>query len=493
MTNANPYARLRSCFADRLDRLFLVEPDGTVTTYGDIDVRSARFAGALLAMGVQPGDRVATQLEKSVDAVALYLACLRVGGVYLPLNEAYTLPEITYFTDDATPVVYVGRDGHAAPGGPKAATLASLLELDAPPFDGIVERAPNDMIAMLYTSGTTGRSKGAMLTCANLTTNALALHELWGFSSADVLLHALPVFHVHGLFVALHCAMLSAAEVRFLPRFDVSVVRAQLRECTVMMGVPTFYARLLADSKFGPEDCSTIRLFIAGSAPLTEAAFRAFDERTGHTILERYGMTETGMITSNPLDGDRVAGTVGFALPDVSIRVADEHGAVLEAGSVGVVEVRGPNVFRGYWGMPDKTAAAFRPDGWFITGDVGVLDPSGRLSLVGRESDLIIAGGYNVYPKEIELLIDEVPGVAESAVVGLPHPDMGEGVAAFVVLTPGAEVDGDVIRAALDGRLARFKQPRAVFVVDDLPRNAMGKVQKAMLRAAHAETFTQTD
>ena len=493
MTNANPYAHLRSRFVDRFDRPFLVEPDGGRTTYGDIDERSARFAGALLAMGVRPGDRVATQLEKSVDAVALYLACLRVGGVYLPLNEAYTLPEVTYFTDDAAPVVFVGRDGYAAPGGPTATTLASLLGLEAPPFDGIVERAADDMIAMLYTSGTTGRSKGAMLTCANLMTNAVALHELWGFTGDDVLLHALPVFHVHGLFVALHCAMLSASEVRFLPRFDVPLVRTELRECTVMMGVPTFYARLLADPEFGPEDCSTIRLFIAGSAPLTEAAFRAFEQRTGHVILERYGMTETGMITSNPLDGDRVAGTVGFALPDVSIRVADENGAVLEAGSVGVVEVRGPNVFRGYWGMPDKTAASFRSDGWFITGDVGVLDRSRRLSLVGRESDLIIAGGYNVYPKEIELLIDEVPGVAESAVVGLPHPDMGEGVAAFVVLSPGAAVDGDVIRAALDGRLARFKQPRAVFVVDDLPRNAMGKVQKAMLRTAHAETFMRTD
>ena len=489
MPNANPYALLRSRFADGLDRPFLVEPDGTTTTYRDMDSRSAQFAGALRVIGVEPGDRVATQLEKSVDAVALYLGCLRLGAVYLPLNEAYTLPEVTYFTDDATPVVFVGREGQDAPAGPHAATLASLLRLDAERFEGIADRAPDDMIAMLYTSGTTGRSKGAMLTCANLTTNAIALHGLWGFTADDVLLHALPVFHVHGLFVALHCAMLSAAEVRFLPRFDVTVVREQLRQCTVMMGVPTFYARLVTDPAFGPEDCASVRLFIAGSAPLTEPGFRAFQAMTGHTILERYGMTETGMITSNPLIGDRIAGTVGFALPEVSVRVADEYGRVVATGETGVVEVRGPNVFKGYWGMPEKTAAAFRPDGFFITGDVGTIDASGRLSLVGRESDLIIAGGYNVYPKEIELLIDEVPGVVESAVVGLPHPDMGEGVAAFVVVGPGAQVDGDTILSALDGRLARFKQPRVVFIVDDLPRNAMGKVQKAALRTAHADTF----
>lgn len=491
--NANPYSIFRAGFANRLDLSFLVEPDRVVTTFGDIEARSALIAGALRSLGVGVGDRVATQLDKSTDTVALYLACLRIGAIYLPLNEAYTLPELRYFTDDATPKVFVGRDGAPVPEGPVSSTLALLTGPAVEAHDGIAERAPDDVIAMLYTSGTTGRAKGAMLTCSNLTSNAQTLHDLWGFSPGDVLVHALPIFHVHGLFVALHCAMLSGCEVRFLPRFDVAVVRREMQTSTVMMGVPTFYVRLLSDETFGPDDCSSMRLFISGSAPMTAATHRAFEQRTGHVVLERYGMTETGMITSNPLTGDRTAGTVGYALPGVDVRVAHDDGDPVEAGTNGVVEVRGPNVFPGYWGMPEKTAAAFRSDGFFVTGDIGVMEADGRLTLVGRESDLIIVGGYNVYPKEIELLVDEIPGVSESAVVGLPHPDLGEGVAVFVVAEPGARVDADSVTSALAGRLARFKQPRAVFVVETLPRNAMGKVQKAQLRADHANTFSTLD
>lgn len=487
--------------ASRAGRIFLRVPGGETLTYADVDRRSARFAGALRELGVEPGDRVVVQIDKSTDNVALYLACLRVGAVLLPLNTAYTAGEVGYFVDDASPTLVVAR--------PDA--VESLLDLDArvetlgvdrdgsladralaaTPFDDVVERHDDDLAAMLYTSGTTGRSKGAMLTHRNLRSNAVALHEIWRFGPDDVLLHTLPIFHVHGLFVALHCAMLSAAEVVFLPRFDVDAVLDHLPDSTVMMGVPTQYVRLLADARFGAESCSGMRLFTSGSAPMTEAVHEEFTERTGLRILERYGMTEAGMITSNPYDGERIPGTVGFALPDVEMRVADEDGRPVAIGETGTVEIRSPGLFAGYWQMPEKTASEHREGGWFVTGDVGSVDDEGRLSLEGRVSDMIISGGYNVYPKEIELVLDEVAGVAESAVVGVPHPDFGEAVLAVIVRADGDQRPDDdalvdAMSTALDGALARFKHPKEYRFVDALPRNAMSKVQKATLREQFA-------
>ncbi len=468
----NLFETLREGSADDPARPFLAPPGEGALSYAEVDERSARIAGGLRAARVACGDRVLAQVPKSPDAVALYLACLRIGAVYVPLNVAYTAEEVAFYREDATPSLIV--DGEEA--------LASLG--GGPPDEEVVARGPDDVAAMLYTSGTTGRPKGAMLTHRNLASNALTLNRLWGFRREDVLLHALPVFHVHGLFVALHCAMLSGAEVLFLPRFDVGAVRRALPEATVMMGVPTFYSRLLADPDFGRPDCERMRLFVSGSAPLSETVFRAFTERTGFVILERYGMTEAGMITSNPLDGERTEGTVGFALPGVDVRVVDEAGAALGPDQVGAVEARGPNLFAGYWGLPDKTAAELRDDGYFRTGDVGSLDAEGRLRLAGRASDMIISGGLNVYPKEIELCLDEAPGIEESAVVGLPDPDLGEQVVAFVVASTGATVAEADVKRAVEGRLARFKHPKRVFVVDALPRNAMGKVQKAELRSS---------
>jgi malonyl-CoA/methylmalonyl-CoA synthetase len=491
----NLYGCLHAGFRSRLDRPFLRLPDATVLTYGDIDELSARVAGALRTRGLAAGDRLVAQVGKSPLAVALYLGCVRAGIVFVPLNEGYTDREVEYFVGDARPRMVVAAPGRDVPhGDAELVTLdqaggGSLAELVAatPPDHALAPRA-GETASMLYTSGTTGKPKGAMLTTGNLVSNGVSLAELWGFRADDVLLHALPIFHVHGLFVALHCAMLRGCAVEFLPRFDLDAVRAALPRSTVMMGVPTFYGRLLGAADFGRDECTSMRLFISGSAPLTESVHQAFEARTGHRILERYGMTETGMITSNPLDGARIAGTVGYPLPDVRVRVADDAGQPLPSGEIGVVEVAGPNVFTGYWGMPDKTAASFRPDGFFITGDLGSLADDGRLTLSGRGTDLIISGGLNIYPKEIELLIDDVDGVVESAVIGVPHPDLGDGVIAVVVADPG--FDAGSIRTALDGRLARFKHPKHVAVVDDLPRNAMGKVEKAALRARYAEQFT---
>ena len=491
----NLYACLRAGFRSRLDEPFLRLPDGTVLTYRDMDDLSARVAGSLRARGLVVGDRLVAQVAKSPLAVALYLGCVRAGVVYVPLNEGYTDLEVDYFVGDARPRMVVAAPGRDVPhGGADVLTLdhrggGSLAALVAttPPDHHLAPRA-GQTASMLYTSGTTGKPKGAMLTTENLISNGVSLAELWGFGPDDVLLHALPIFHVHGLFVALHCAMLRGSAVEFLPRFDLDLVRAALPHSTVMMGVPTYYGRLLGATDFAREECASMRLFISGSAPLTESMHQAFEARTGHRILERYGMTETGMITSNPLDGARVAGTVGYPLPDVSVRVVGDAGEPLPAGEIGAVEVAGPNVFTGYWGMPDKTAASFRPDGFFVTGDLGTLAADGRLTLSGRGTDLIISGGLNIYPKEIELLIDDVAGVVESAVIGVPHPDLGDGVIAVVVAEPG--FDAASIRTALDGRLARFKHPKHVAVVDDLPRNAMGKVEKAVLRTRYAEQFT---
>ena len=463
-------------------------------TYRDLDRASARFAATLRLRGVELGDRVLVQVPKSVEAVALYLGVLRCGGVYVPLNTAYTEREVAFFVSDASPRVVV-RDATGVGEGDSGAAPRTV-DIDAlwresrsfDPDPAIEPRDGDDLAAICYTSGTTGRSKGAMITHRNLTSNALALHRIWGFEPGDVLLHALPIFHVHGLFVALHTAFLNASSVLFLPRFDAAEVRRLLPEATVLMGVPTFYSRLLAEPGFGSADCESIRLFVSGSAPLTEAVWGDFEARTGHRILERYGMTEAGMITSNPLRGDRVAGTVGFPLPDVEVRVAGENGAELPAGEVGTLEIRGPNLFRGYWGLPEKTAEEMRGDGFFVTGDLASFDGEGRVTLVGRGKDLIIAGGFNVYPKEVEDRLDEVAGVAESAVIGAPHADLGEGVVA-VLVADEAPVEDDTLRAALDAGLARYKQPRRFYWVGELPRNAMGKVQKNVLRERYRDAY----
>ena len=493
----NLYQIFRDRFEACLDQPFLISPGDSVCSYGDIDRLSACFATALRQEGVNAGDRVVVQVDKSAGAVALYLACLRTGAVYVPLNVAYTAAEVAYFLSDAAPALFVCRpesagqlDGVARQAGvPVMRTLGASLDGSLgnlthklAPHEALTERVPDDVVAMLYTSGTTGQSKGAMLTLENLASNAVTLHEYWGFKPGDVLLHALPIFHVHGLFVALHCAMLNASRVIFLPKFATGEVRKALTDATVMMGVPTFYTRLLDDEDFGREECRHMRLFISGSAPLTEQTFAEFERRTGHRILERYGMTETGMITSNPLDGKRVAGTVGYALPGIKVRVAGESGELLPAGEVGLVELKGPNVFIGYWQMQEKTAQEFRDDGFFITGDLGTLDKDERLTLVGRSKDLIISGGLNIYPKEIESVIDELPGVVESAVIGIPHPDFGESVIAIVVAGKDRAASEASILEATTLQLARFKQPRRVILVDELPRNTMGKVQKNTLR-----------
>ncbi len=493
---ANLYALFAERFRPRAERTCFVAADGATWTYGDVDELSARFAAMLRAAGVAPGDRVVVQVDKSVGAAALYLGCLRAGAAYTPLNTAYTPDEVAYFLGDAEPKVFVCRPQDRGGLAPIAETagVADVWALgiqpgadawaDAlghAPDHAVAAVASDDLAAICYTSGTTGRSKGAMLSHANLSSNALALHNIWGFEDGDVLLHALPIFHVHGLFVALHTALLNASTMIFLPSFDARDVRKRLREATILMGVPTYYARLLAEPDFGADDCAGVRLFISGSAPLTAQASDAFFARTGQRILERYGMTEAGMITSNPLDGDRVAGTVGFALPEVEVRVCGDDGAERPRGDVGVLEVKGPNVFQGYWRMPEKNAEDFRADGGFITGDLATMDESGRVAIVGRAKDLIIAGGYNIYPKEIEAVLDAVPGVRESAVVGVPHPDMGEGVLAALVADAAPVADAD-LQAALDAKLARFKHPRRFAWVDALPRNAMGKVQKNALR-----------
>ena len=486
----NLLAVLRERFEPSLDRPSLLLRGGagadTQWTYGELDRASARCSAALRARGVEAGDRVLVQVPKSMEAVALYLGVLRCGGVYVPLNTAYTEREVDFFTGDASPRVVVRGAG----AGPDTVGIDVLWrEAQALDPDPAVEpRTDMDLAAICYTSGTTGRSKGAMITHGNLTSNALSLHEIWGFEPDDVLLHALPIFHVHGLFVALHTAFLNASKVLFLPSFDAAEVSRLLPEATVLMGVPTFYSRLLAEPGFGSADCDSIRLFVSGSAPLTEAVFGDFEARTGHRILERYGMTEAGMITSNPLRGERVAGTVGFPLPDVEARVVDGEGEELPAGEVGMLEIRGPNLFPGYWGLPEKTAEEMRGDGFFVTGDLASVDAEGRVTLVGRGKDLIIAGGFNVYPKEVEDRLDEVAGVRECAVIGAPHADLGEGVVA-VLVAEGAPVEDDTLRAALDAGLARFKHPRRFYWVDELPRNAMGKVQKNVLRERYRDAY----
>ena len=480
--------------------------DGSRLSYADLEAQAGRYARLLIELGVKPGDRVAVQTDKSANAVFLYLGVVKMGAVYLPLNVGYTGAELSYFLGDATPALVVCRpeseavlrDIAAKSGVPHVHTMdgeggGSLTDAASglAPLSESHPATADDLAAILYTSGTTGRSKGAMLTHGNLSSNALALKELWGFRPGDRLLHMLPIFHVHGLFVAINTTLANGSEMVFLPKFDAARALELLPSCTVMMGVPTFYVRLLAEAGFTREVTAGMRLFVSGSAPLLEETFEAFEQRIGQRILERYGMTECGMITSNPYSETpkrrRRAGTVGFALPDVEVRVADEDGRVLEREEIGVLEVKGPNVFKGYWQMPEKTAEEFRADGFFVTGDMSKIDAEGYVHIVGRAKDLVISGGYNVYPKEIELVIDALPGVAESAVVGLPHPDFGEAVAAVVKRC--GEIAEDTIIEACAKDLAKFKVPKRVFFVEDLPRNTMGKVQKAQLRQTYGETF----
>ena len=498
----NLFSRFAAVAAAAPSRPFLKVPGGLSLDYAAMVEGSARYANALVGLGVKPGDRVAVQVEKSPAAVLLYLATLRAGAVYLPLNTAYTLAELDYFIGDAEPALVVcapaARDGvtkiarGAAVETLDAAGEGSLADLAArtQPVFADVARGADDLACILYTSGTTGRSKGAMLTHANLASNAEVLARAWRFGPDDVLLHALPIFHVHGLFVALNTVLTTGASMIWLPKFDPEAVVANLPAASVMMGVPTFYTRLLQDPRLDRGLTAGVRLFVSGSAPLLAETHRQWSARTGHAILERYGMTETGMNTSNPHDGDRIAGTVGPPLPGVDVRITDpETGAILPAGEIGMIEVRGPNVFKGYWRMPEKTAAEFRPDGFFITGDLGLIDERGYVQIVGRGKDLVISGGFNVYPKEVESEIDALPGVIESAVIGLPHPDLGEGVTAVVAVGPGSTLEEAGVLKALSERLAGFKRPKRVLFVEDLPRNTMGKVQKAALRERWKDLF----
>ena len=496
MTNQNLFSQFELAFKANPSKTAFETPDGSTYSFQDLIDRSSQFARLLTSAGAIPGDRVAVQVGKTVEAVILYLACLRSGLVYLPLNTAYKSAEVEYFLGDASPAILVCDPSDLTTLTPfaDAAKVLRVFTLDgkgsgtlteeARPLSteyNTIEQKADDLAAILYTSGTTGRSKGAMLTHSNLASNANSLVKAWAFEESDVLLHALPIFHVHGLFVALHCAFLKANTVLFLSKFDPDTIIKLLPRATVFMGVPTFYVRLLATETFTKEACANMRLFTAGSAPLLEETFNEFTKRTGHVILERYGMSEAGMITSNPYDGKRVAGSVGFPL-DNAVRIADEEGNEVADGEIGILEIKGPNVFKGYWKMPEKTAAEFRKDGYFITGDMTRKGDDGYYRIVGRSKDLIISGGYNVYPKEIESYLDEMPGVLESAVVGMPHPDFGEAVVACVVPDDSTELTEASVITYVKDNLANFKVPKKVFLLDELPRNTMGKVQKNELR-----------
>ncbi|CCE03002.1 malonyl-CoA synthase [Bradyrhizobium sp. STM 3809] len=503
--NANLFARLFDDL-DEPGRLAIETQDGQRITYGDLVARAGQMANVLVARGVKPGDRVAAQTEKSVSGLVLYLATVRAGGVYLPLNTAYTLNELDYFIGDAEPTVVVCDPSRAEGIGALAAKVGAKVEtLDASGKGSLTEaadkaatafttepRASDDLAAILYTSGTTGRSKGAMLSHDNLASNSLTLIDYWRFTRDDVLIHALPIYHTHGLFVASNVTLFARASMVFLPKLDPDLIINLMARATVLMGVPTFYTRLLQNPRLSKETTSHMRLFISGSAPLLADTHREWFARTGHAVLERYGMTETNMNTSNPYEGERVPGAVGFPLPGVSVRVTDpETGKELARDEIGMIEVKGPNVFKGYWRMPEKTKSEFRDDGFFITGDLGKIDTQGYVHIVGRGKDLVISGGFNVYPKEIESEIDAMPGVVESAVIGVPHADFGEGVTAVVVRHPGADVNEASVLKGLDGRLAKFKMPKRVFVVDELPRNTMGKVQKNVLRDQYKDIYTK--
>ena len=507
--NQNLYLQFSGNFERRPDKVMIDTPSGEQYRYRDVLSTSRRMARVLRESGVVPGDRVVVRVDKSPQAIMLYLACLQTGAVYLPLNTAYTEAEVEYFLTDAEPRFYVCRPedidtarrlaqrcGVSVVESLGAEADGSLMERVAKAEEDphIAELEANDLASILYTSGTTGRSKGAMLSHGNLAANSQALAQSWRFSADDHLLHALPIFHTHGLFVACNIILTVGASMTFLPRLDAEQLLDLMPRATALMGVPTFYTRLLASPRLNRETTANMRLFVSGSAPLLAETHREFSERTGHAILERYGMTETNMNTSNPYDGERRPGTVGFALPGSEVRITDrETGKALPAGETGLVEVRGPNVFQGYWRMPEKTASEFRDDGFFITGDLGLIDEDGYLHIVGRDKDLVISGGYNVYPKEIEQWIDELPQVVESAVIGVAHPDLGEGVTAAVVLKPGESLDESGVLAALKDKVARYKQPKRVFFIDSLPRNVMGKVQKNALRERYADIYLSAE
>ncbi|MES2717596.1 MAG: malonyl-CoA synthase [Pseudomonadota bacterium] len=512
MPNANLFSALRAAFPADLTATAIEVADGPTAgaryTWADLERGTAMLANLLQGLGLPAGSRVAVQTEKSVEALMLYLAVLRAGYVFLPLNTAYQAAEIGYFIGNAEPAVvvcaprnfaWVSRIAFSAGTG-HVFTLGeardgTLLERAAAQSDQHTPavRAADDLAAILYTSGTTGRSKGAMLSHGNLLCNALTLKAYWDWQPHDVLIHALPIFHVHGLFVAMHGALLNGSRMVWFGKFDPKATIARMAGATVMMGVPTLYVRMLAEPTLTREAVQSMRLFISGSAPLLVETFDSWTARTGHVLLERYGMSETVMLTSNPCraaDGPRRRGTVGPALPGVQLRVVDDAGAPCAAGAIGHIQVRGPNVFAGYWRMPEKTAEEFTSDGWFKTGDVGLVATDGYVSIVGRSKDLIISGGYNIYPAEIEGFLNDMPGVAESAVIGVPHPDFGEGVVAVVVAQPGATLDPVGMIARLKASIANFKVPKHLFVVADLPRNAMGKVQKNLLREQHRALFT---
>ena len=516
MSHRNLFEALRAAFPADLDQIAVetTSPQGEplLYTWRDLDRASARIANLLASLKLPEGSRVAVQVEKSVEAMLLYLATLRAGHVFLPLNTAYQSGEIEYFVGNAEPAVVVctpGNFGWVSKIAFKAGTQ-HVFTLGDDRTDNLLERAAHhgddhqpvdkgvdDLAAILYTSGTTGRSKGAMLTHGNLLSNAEMLKDYWGWQKGDVLIHALPIFHVHGLFVAIHAALLNGSKMIWFSKFDPKAVIAAMPCATVFMGVPTLYVRLLAEAGLNKNATQNMRLFIAGSAPLLIETFNAWRERTGHTILERYGMSETIMLTSNPYSADarhggqseRRGSTVGFPLPGVGLRVVGDAGKALPVGEIGNIQVQGPNVFKGYWRMPEKTAEEFTQDGWFKTGDVGRVDERDYVSIVGRSKDLIISGGYNVYPAEIESAINDMPGVAESAVVGVPHPDFGEVGVAVVIAKPGAKIDGEAIVAQLKAQLANFKIPKRCFVATELPRNTMGKVQKNLLREQHKALF----
>ncbi len=516
MNNQNLFAALRAAFPSDLDAVAVetAEPDGSGLRYSwrDLDRATAMMANLLASLDLPEGSRIAVQVEKSVEAMVLYLATLRAGYVFLPLNTAYQSAEIEYFIGNAEPAVvvcspknfgWVSKIAFTA-GTKHVFTLGedrggSLLERAAHCSDQHTPavKAADDLAAILYTSGTTGRSKGAMLTHGNMLSNAMMLKDYWGWRKGDVLIHALPIFHVHGLFVAIHGALINGSKMIWLARFDPKLVVQKMPEATVFMGVPTLYVRLLAEPGLTKAAAQHMRLFIAGSAPLLIETFNEWKQRTGHTILERYGMSETVMLTSNPYQADarhggqdeRRGGTVGFPLPGVSLRVQDDDGHVVPNGEIGGIQVKGPNVFKGYWRMPEKTAEEFTADGYFKTGDVGKIDQRGYVVIVGRSKDLIISGGYNVYPAEIEGYINDMPGVAESALVGVPHPDFGEVGVAVVIAKPGAVLGTEAILTELKSKLANFKIPKRCFVVTELPRNTMGKVQKNLLREQYKGLF----
>lgn len=492
----NLYSVYRSRFPS-MDSVLLTTESGVTFTYGDAERCSAQIANFLTQLGLRKGDRVTVQVEKSVHALWLYLGTIRAGLVFHPLNPAYTDEELLFFLADASPRLVVCDSQRERKLQRMCQTLGSvpLRTLDADGMGTLMQCAQGfshefasahtvstDLAALVYSSGTTGRPKGIMLSHGNLVDNVSVLVAYWGFTGNDCLLHALPIFHVHGLFVAIGCVLMSGSKMRWINGFEVATVVSNLPHCTVVMGVPTYYARLLAEPRFSAQSCRTVRLFISGSAPLLADTFAEFERRTGHRILERYGMTETGMNTSNPLYGARRAGTVGLPLPGVDVRVCGADDKTLIENEVGELQVRGSNVFAGYWNLPEQSARDFTADGFFKTGDLAVVDDQGYVSIVGRAKDMVISGGLNVYPKEIELLLNEIPGVTESAVIGLPDPDFGEIVVAVIVPAQGVAPTTEGIREALKDRLAKYKLPKKILFIDELPRNSLGKVRKDLLR-----------